>query len=128
MDGEPERLGERIAEQAADLDAAMHCLFADLRAFDARGGWHVQGAMSCAHWLVWRVGCDLVTAHERVRVARRLEEFSMIDDALLSREGSSFGRGGRSRLARGSLEACSRSAMAHAARAVSCSGQTARRK
>jgi hypothetical protein len=82
MDGELERLGERIAEQAAHLDAAMHRLLADLREFDARGGWHVQGAMSCAHWLAWRVGWDLVTARERVRVARRLEEFSTIDDAL----------------------------------------------
>jgi hypothetical protein len=82
MDGELEQLGERIAEQAAHLDAAMHRLLADLREFDARGGWHVQGAMSCAHWLAWRVGWDLVTARERVRVARRLGEFSVIDDAL----------------------------------------------
>jgi hypothetical protein len=59
MDGELERLGERIAEQAAHLDAAMHRLLGDLREFDARGGWHVQGAMSCAHWLAWRVGWDL---------------------------------------------------------------------
>jgi hypothetical protein len=82
MDGELERLGERIAEQAAHLDAAMHRLLAGLREFDARGGWHVQGAMWCAHWLAWRVGWDLVTARERVRVARRLGEFSVIDDAL----------------------------------------------
>jgi hypothetical protein len=34
--------------------------------------------MSCAHWLTWRVGWDLVTARERVRVARRLGEFSVI--------------------------------------------------
>jgi hypothetical protein len=60
----------------------MHRLLGDLREFDARGGWHVQGAMSCAHWLAWRVGWDLVTARERVRVARRLGEFSVIDDAL----------------------------------------------
>jgi Domain of unknown function (DUF222)/HNH endonuclease len=82
MDGELEQLGERIAEQAAHLDAAMHRLLADLREFDGRGGWHVQGAMSCAHWLAWRVGWDLVTARERVRVACKLAEFPMIDDAL----------------------------------------------
>jgi hypothetical protein len=82
MGGELERLGERIAEQAAHLDAAMHRLLADLREFDARGGWRVQGAMSCAHWLTWRVGWDLVTARERVRVSRRLGEFAVIDDAL----------------------------------------------
>ena len=82
MDGELEQLGERIAEQAAHLDAAMHRFLADLRAFDERGGWHVQGADSCAHWLAWRVGWDLVTGRERVRVARKLGEFSVIDDAL----------------------------------------------
>jgi Domain of unknown function (DUF222)/HNH endonuclease len=82
MDGELEQLGERIAEQAAHFDAAMHRLLTDLRKFDERGGWHVQGAMSCAHWLAWRVGWDLVTARERVRVARRLAEFPAIDDAL----------------------------------------------
>jgi hypothetical protein len=82
MDGELEQLGERIAEQAAHLDAAMHRLLADLREFDERGGWHVQGALSCAHWLSWRVGWDLVTARERVRVARKLAEFPAMDDAL----------------------------------------------
>jgi hypothetical protein len=82
MDGELGQLGERIAEQAAHLDAAMHRLLADLRAFDERGGWHVQGALSCAHWLSWRVGWDLVTARERVRVARKLAGFPTIDDAL----------------------------------------------
>src|SRR5215813_13617899 len=82
MHNELEQLGERIAEQAAHLDAAMHRLLADLRAFDARGGWHVQGAASCAHWLAWRVGWDLVTARDHVRVARKLAEFSLIDDAL----------------------------------------------
>jgi len=82
MDGEVELLGERIAELAAHLDAATHRLLADLREFDARGGWRSQGATSCAHWLSWRVGWDLVTARERVRVARKLGEFPVTDDAL----------------------------------------------
>lgn len=82
MNMELEQLGERIAEQAAHLDAAMHRLLADLREFDERGGWHLQGARSCAHWLAWRVGWDLVTARERVRVAGKLAEFPTIDDAL----------------------------------------------
>ncbi|HEX2689720.1 MAG TPA: DUF222 domain-containing protein, partial [Kofleriaceae bacterium] len=82
MDSELDRLGERIAEQAAHFDAAMHRLLTDLREFDERGGWHVQGAMSCAHWLSWRVGWDLVTARDRVRVARKLAGVPAIDDAL----------------------------------------------
>jgi hypothetical protein len=82
MDGELELLGERIAEHAAHLDAAKHRLLTDLREFDQRGGWHVQGAMSCAHWLAWRVGWDLVTAREHVRVAGKLADFASLDDAL----------------------------------------------
>src|SRR5512144_249021 len=82
MDGDLEQLGERIAEQAAHVDAAMHRLLTDLREFDRRGGWHVQGALSCAHWLSWRVGWELVTARERVRVANKLSAFPAIDDAL----------------------------------------------
>jgi hypothetical protein len=82
MDSELDQLGERIAEQAAHFDAAMHRLLSDVREFDERGGWHVQGAMSCAHWLAWRVGWDLGTARDRVRVARKLAEFPAIDDAL----------------------------------------------
>ena len=60
----------------------MSRFLADLREFDERGGWHTQGASSCAHWLAWRVGCDLVTGRERVRVARKLGEFAVIGDAL----------------------------------------------
>ena len=82
MDGDLEFLGERIAEMSAHLDAAMHRLLTDLREFDQRGGWHLQGAASCAHWLAWRVGWDLVTAREHVRVARKLAELPAIDDAL----------------------------------------------
>jgi hypothetical protein len=77
-----ELLGERIAESAAHLDAAMHPLLTDLRAFDAQGGWGYQGAKSCAHWLSWRVGWDHGTARERVRVARRLGELPVLDAAL----------------------------------------------
>jgi hypothetical protein len=82
MDGEVELLGERIAEQAAHLDAATHRLLADLREFNERGGWYAQGARSCAHWLSWRVGWDLGTARQHVRVACKLGEFPATDDAL----------------------------------------------
>jgi hypothetical protein len=82
MDGELDQLGERIAELAAHLDAAMHRLLTDLRDFDQRGGWHLQGTMSCAHWLSWRVGWTLGTARDRVRVAGKLGELPTIDDAL----------------------------------------------
>ena len=78
-------LGDRIAEQAYHLDAALHRLLTDVRAFDAAGYWGDAGASSCASWLAWRVGWDSGTAREHVRVARALGELPRIDDAL--REG-----------------------------------------
>src|SRR5688500_8929833 len=75
-------LRERIAEQAAHLDAAMHRLLADIRDFDAESGWHDAGFRSCVHWLSWRIGWAPGTAREHVRVARSLGTLPMIDDAL----------------------------------------------
>jgi hypothetical protein len=73
-------LGERIATCAAHVDAAHHRLLSDIRAFDEAGGW--ASTHSCAHWLAWRVGWDMSTAREHVRVARRLGELPKVDDAL----------------------------------------------
>ena len=75
-------LGNQIAEMSAHIDAAMHRLLTAIREFDVASGWHVQGALSCAHWLAWRVGWDLRTARERVRVARKLAELPLIDEEL----------------------------------------------
>src|SRR5688572_21406787 len=82
MHEEMERLGERIAEQAAHLGAAMHRMLADIRAFDLGFGWHDAGARSCADWLAWRIGWTPGTAREHVRVARKLGELPVIDEAL----------------------------------------------
>jgi len=79
---EAERLADEIAEISAHLDAATHRLLTLIRRFDASGAWCDQGALSCAHWLSWRVGLDLVAARERVRVARALADLPLIDDAL----------------------------------------------
>ena len=75
-------LGDQIAEMSAHIDAAMHRLLTAIREFDIASGWHVQGARSCAHWLAWRVGWDLRTARERVRVARKLAELPLVDEEL----------------------------------------------
>ncbi len=75
-------LGEQIAEMSAHIDAAMHRLLTAIREFDLASGWHVQGALSCAHWLAWRVGWDLRTARERVRVARKLAELPLVNEEL----------------------------------------------
>jgi hypothetical protein len=79
-----EELGQEIASLAAHLDAATHRLLECIRGFDEACGWYEQGAVSCAHWLAWRVGWDPGTARERVRVARALSKLPAIDEALRS--------------------------------------------
>ena len=79
-----EELGEEIASLSAHLDAATHRLLECIRRFDEAGGWHEQGAISCAHWLAWRLGWDPATAREKVRVARALGKLPSIDEALRS--------------------------------------------
>jgi hypothetical protein len=75
-------MGEAIAETAAIIDVATHRFLTQLREFDAVDGWHRAGALSCAHWLSWRVGMDLGAAREKVRVAKKLGELPAIDAAL----------------------------------------------
>ena len=77
-----EELGQEIAVLAVHIDAATHRLLECIRHFDEACGWHQQGAMSCAHWLAWRVGWDPATAREKVRVARALGKLPVIDQAL----------------------------------------------
>jgi hypothetical protein len=55
-------LADRIATTAASLDAATHGLLTDVRAFDERGGWAAQGALSCARWLSFRCGIGAFSA------------------------------------------------------------------
>src|SRR6202795_1760408 len=76
-----DRLGDEIAELSAHLAAVTAHLLGLIRAFDARGGWS-HGCPSCAHWLAWRVGMDLGTAREHVRVARTLGALPRLADAL----------------------------------------------
>jgi hypothetical protein len=77
-----DELADEIASLSAHLDAATQRLLACIRSFDESGGWERQGAISCAHWLSWRIGLDLVTAREKVRVARALGSLPRIDQAL----------------------------------------------
>jgi Domain of unknown function (DUF222)/HNH endonuclease len=78
---ELERLGDEIAELAAQLDAATARLLDLTREFDARGGWG-NGFRSCAAWLSWRVGLEPGAAREHVRVARALGSLPRLKEAL----------------------------------------------
>src|SRR6266436_3706965 len=78
---ELDRLGDEIAELSAHLEAATARLLDLIREFDAREGWG-NGFRSCAAWLSWRVGLDLGTAREKVRVARALGTLPRMAQAL----------------------------------------------
>jgi hypothetical protein len=79
---EVDRLADEIAELSAHLDAATHRLLELIRRFDEGSGWFVQGALSCAQWLSWRIGLELCAAREKVRVARALGSLPHIDEAF----------------------------------------------
>ncbi len=79
---EHDQLGDEIATMAARLNVVNQQLLASIRRFDAIEGWFAQGAMSCAHWLTWRIGLDRGAAREKVRVARALGALPRIDAAF----------------------------------------------
>ena len=79
-------MGDAIAETAVLIDVATHRFLTQVREFDRLGAWHRAGAVSCAHWLSWRIGIDLATAREKVRVANRLVELPRLAEALRAGE------------------------------------------
>ncbi len=79
---EIDRIAEEIAVLAANLHAGVHRLLQRIRLFDRKKGWFQQGALSCAHWMSWRIGIDLATAREQVRVANALGDLPLVDEAL----------------------------------------------
>ena len=75
------RLGDRIAELAAGINAAEAQMMALIADFDRRGGWKDDFG-SCAEWLAWRIGIKIGPARERVRAARALENLPQTAGAL----------------------------------------------
>ena len=76
-----QELEEEIAELCAHMDAATYRLLRAIAEIDRRLEWG-PGFLSTAHWLCWRVGIDLVTAREKVRVARALESLPRISESF----------------------------------------------
>ena len=75
-------LEDEIAELSAHIDAATARLLVAIAEFDQRQGWADAGCVSCAEWLSFRVGITLVTAREKVRVARALVDLPQVTAAL----------------------------------------------
>jgi len=80
-DDELRKIGDRIAELAAGINAAEARMMALIADFDRRGGWK-DGFGSCAEWLAWKIGITIGPARERVRAARALENLPQTADAL----------------------------------------------
>src|SRR5437762_1772624 len=79
---EPSALADEIARIAAHLAAGTHRLLTCIRAFDDSEEWGRQGAISCAHWLSWRINLAPGAAREKVRIAHALGTLPHIDDSL----------------------------------------------
>jgi Domain of unknown function (DUF222) len=79
---ESDRLGDEIARLSAEVDVATARLLTLIREFDDRQGWRNGGFRTCADWLAWRVGLDIVAARERVRIARALGTLPILAGAL----------------------------------------------
>ena len=75
-----DRLGNRIAELSARIQAATYELLCHLHQFDRHHGW--EGFRSCAHWLNWRIGLDLGAAREKLRVAAALADLNHLSAAM----------------------------------------------
>ena len=81
-DADLDRLGDRIAELSARIQAATCALLVLIRQFDEQGGWRPGGFSSCAHWLSWRTGLAPGAAREKVRVAHALARLPLIGAAM----------------------------------------------
>ena len=82
MPSDIDRLGDRIAELAARIQAATYALLVLIRQFDQQGGWQQGGFSSCAHWLSWRTGLAPGAAREKIRVAQALDALPLISSAM----------------------------------------------
>ena len=77
-----EQLEAVIHQGAANMTAFEHDWLLAIAEFDRREGWKLWECHSCAAWLSWQVGLDIRAAHEKVRVARALEQFPVIAAAM----------------------------------------------
>src|SRR3954465_15132741 len=77
-----DELAAAITAGAVRLAAATASWLRLVAEFDARGGWHGVGILSCAHWLSWQCGMGPGAAREHVRVARALRSLPLIDAAF----------------------------------------------
>jgi hypothetical protein len=68
--------------------AAAQCRFLQyLAEFDARKLWAAcDGVTSCAHWVSWKIGMNIRTANEHLRIARALRKLPVVTAAFAAGE------------------------------------------
>ena len=76
-DARHERM-DRVAVLFGEITAATREFLRALAECDRHGDWEEEGFASCADWLAWRIGISRMTASEKVRAARALEDLPLI--------------------------------------------------
>lgn len=79
---EAEQLDLEIRTLAGHINAATYRMLCCIRVFDEKRAWEGPGILSMAHWLNWRIGMEIRTARERVRVAHALAQLPLISAAF----------------------------------------------
>jgi len=77
-----DELEQEVMTWAGRVNAGHARMLAAIGEVDVRGSWGGYGLLSCAHWLGIKLGMATVTAHEHVRVARRLRELTQVAAAM----------------------------------------------
>ncbi len=77
-----EQLITEIVALCGHIQAAEFRLLELIRRLDEARPWNRCEMPSCAHWLNWKCGIDLVTAREKVRVAHALPKLPLVSAAF----------------------------------------------
>ncbi len=80
-DARVERM-DRVAVLYGEITAATREFLRAVAACDEHRDWVEVGFASCVDWLSWRLGVSRMTASEKVRTARALEDLPRISEAM----------------------------------------------
>ncbi len=73
---------DRVAVLYGEITAATREFLRAVAECDLHRDWAEAGFASCADWLAWRIGISRMTASEKVRAARALEDLPLISEAM----------------------------------------------
>jgi hypothetical protein len=73
---------DRVAVLYGEITAATREFLRAVAECDRHRDWAEAGFASCVDWLAWRIGISRMTASEKVRAARALEDLPLISEAM----------------------------------------------